>query len=281
MRKTFRYCGVILCVLFSLQLIACSLIPASTEVADTSKTTNVFEATTASASDASSVSETESITYATTSSETIVTTTETAGAVATTSESMESTGSSVSGTSGSSETSASSSSSETSASSASTSASETTQLPKDCLAICEKDPQDEKNYIIYNDAFGFAITSLVTVGGLKGVSIPSVDNCLTGKLPEGALFFTLFFDENKNFTLRDQNGNFLVMTTGGELALTNKPVSDRYNFWRMEKANGGWNIINVGDPSGSALQYDAEIFTFTVGKPSKTGAFIFNFYEVG
>ena len=281
MRKTFRYCGVILCVLFSLQLIACSLIPASTEVADTSKTTNVFEATTASASDASSVSETESITYATTSSETIVTTTETAGAVATTSESMESTGSSVSGTSGSSETSASSSSSETSASSDSTSASETTQLPKDCLAICEKDPQDEKNYIIYNDAFGFAITSLVTVGGLKGVSIPSADNCLTGKLPEGALFFTLFFDENKNFTLRDQNGNFLVMTTGGELALTNKPVSDRYNFWRMEKANGGWNIINVGDPSGSALQYDAEIFTFTVGKPSKTGAFIFNFYEVG
>lgn len=281
MRKTFRYCGVILCVLFSLHLIACSLIPASTEVADTSKATNVFEATTASASDASSVSETESITYATTSSETIVTTTETAGVVATTSESMESTGSSVSGTSGSSETSASSSSSETSASSASTYASETTQLPKDCLAICEKDPQDEKNYIIYNDAFGFAITSLVTVGGLKGVSIPSADNCLTGKLPEGALFFTLFFDENKNFTLRDQNGNFLVMTTGGELALTNKPVSDRYNFWRMEKANGGWNIINVGDPSGSALQYDAEIFTFTVGKPSKTGAFIFNFYEVG
>ena len=272
MRKTFRYCGVILCVLFSLQLIACSLIPASTEVADTSKATNVFEATTASASDASSVSETESITYATTRSETIVTTTETAGAVATTSESMESTGSSVSGTSGS---------SETSASSVSTSDSETTQLPKDCLAICEKDPQDEKNYIIYNDAFGFAITTLVTVGGLKGVSIPSADNCLTGKLPEGALFFTLFFDENKNFTLRDQNGNFLVMTTGGELALTNKPVSDRYNFWRMEKANGGWNIINVGDPSGSALQYNAEIFTFTVGKPSKTGAFIFNFYEVG
>ena len=152
---------------------------------------------------------------------------------------------------------------------------------KDVLAIYEKSPQDEKNYIIYNDASGFAITSSVTVGGLKGVSIPSSGNNLTGNLPEGALFFTLFFDELKNFTLRDQNGNFLVMTTDGELVLTNKPVSDRYNFWRMEKADGGWNIINVGDPSGRALRYNADTFTFTVSKPSKTGAFIFNFYEVG
>ena len=242
---------------------ACSLIPGASKVTDTSKETNVFES---SAPSGTSESTAIIILSTETTPETSPSTSETSAT------SSETTASSASDTSRETEITGSSTSGETS---------ETPQLPKDCLAIYEKSPMDEKNYIIYNDASGFAITLSPTDGGLKGVSIPSESNCLTGNLPEGALYFTIFFDELKNFTLRDQNGNFLVLTTDGELILTNKPVNDRYNFWKMEKANGGWTIINVGDPTGRALQYNPATFTFTAGKPAKTNDFVFNFYEVG
>ena len=278
MRRSFRYMGLILCVLFSMQLIACSIIPGSSETTDTTKATNVFEATNASDTGTTSGIETyASVSVSSVSDETVAPTAESTSA---TSSAPTETASTAETTRLTEPSSTSAKETEITGSSTSGETSETT-LPKDCLAIYEKDPQDEKNYILFNDASGFAITSSAADGGLKGVSIPSTGNCLTGNLPEGALFFTLFFDERKNFTLRDQNGNFLVLTPEGELALTNKPVEDRYNFWKLEKANNGWTIINAGDPSGRAIQYNAGTFTFTANRPLKTNEFVFNFYEVG
>ena len=82
-----------------------------------------------------------------------------------------------------------------------------------------------------------------------------------------------------NFTLRDLKGNFLVMKEDGSLFLTDKPVEDRYQFWRMEKTDGGWNIINTGDSKKQALYYGNGVFST---KPCyNNSGFVFNFYEVG
>jgi hypothetical protein len=169
-------------------------------------------------------------------------------------------------------------SSETSATEPS-STSKNSQVPKDLLAVYESEPQDKKNYIIYNNATGCTITSRVSGKGFEGTPIPSTDIYLTGSLPADALEFTIFYDERMNFTLRDLKGNFLVMTADGGLLFTDKPVEDWYQFWRMEKVDGGWIIVNTGSTSKLALQYDSGIFT---AKPYyNNSSFVFNFYEVG
>ena len=162
----------------------------------------------------------------------------------------------------------------------SASTSNTNTDTKDILAIYEKDPKDEKKYILYHEASGTTITSNASGIGFAGAVIPSVGDYLTGDLPAGALEFTLFFDETFCFTLRDQNGNFLVSGPGGGLYLTNKPVEDRYQFWRMEKADGGWIIINAGGTNNDqAMQFYNN--AYSTYRYSNSSTFIFNFYEVG
>ena len=150
---------------------------------------------------------------------------------------------------------------------------------RNVLAIYEKDPQDGKKYILYHESSGNTLTSDITGIGLSGTSIPYSGDYLTGSLPAGALEFTLFYDENFNFTLRDQYGNFLVSSKSGGIYLTNQPVEDRYQFWRMEKAEGGWNLRNIGGEGNQYLMYTyGGFYTSTY---SNTSAYIFNFYEVG
>ena len=149
---------------------------------------------------------------------------------------------------------------------------------KNVLAIYEKDPQNGKKYILYHESSGNTITSNITGTGLSGAPIPLSGDYLTGDLPAGALEFTLFYDENFNFTLRDQYGNFLVSSPTGGVYLTNQPVEDRYQFWRMEKASGGWNLLNIGGSGNQYLMYSSGFYTGTL---SNTNAYVFNFYEVG
>jgi len=147
------------------------------------------------------------------------------------------------------------------------------------LATYEKEPKDEKKYILYHEASGNALSSQVSGNGLAGAAIPTSGDYLTGKMPEGALEFTIFYGENYTFTLRDQNGNFLFSSPDGGLMLTNKPVEDRYQFWKLEKGEGGWILINVAATGDRAIEYyDNE---FTTNKNTNKSSFIFNFYEVG
>ncbi len=152
---------------------------------------------------------------------------------------------------------------------------------KDVLAVYEKDPQDEKKYILYHEASGTTITTNASGVNLAGAQIPAVGDYLTGDLPAGALEFTLFYDESFNFTLRDQYGNFLVSSPTGGLALTNKPVEDRYQFWHMEKVDGGYRIYNVGGTGSVDHSLMCSNGSFTTGTYNNTNAFVFTFYEVG
>ena len=152
---------------------------------------------------------------------------------------------------------------------------------KDVLAVYEKDPQDEKKYILYHEASGTTITTNASGVNLAGAQIPAVGDYLTGDLPAGALEFTLFYDESFNFTLRDQYGNFLVSSPTGGLALTNKPVEDRYQFWHMEKVDGGYRIYNVGGSGSVDHSLMCSNGSFTTGTYNNTNAFVFTFYEVG
>jgi hypothetical protein len=115
--------------------------------------------------------------------------------------------------------------------------------------------------------------------GFIGITIPSDGTNLYGNIPAEALEFTLFYDERQNLTLRDLQGRFLSATSTGDLILTDKPVEDNYQFWRLEKAEGGWHIINVGAAGNQALQYSSG--TFSIKKVSNAKEFVFNFYEVG
>ena len=154
--------------------------------------------------------------------------------------------------------------------------------PKNILAKYENDPQDGKNYIIYQEKTGISFSNIPSAtGGYSGIEIPLSGTYLTGKLPDGAIVFTLFYDENMNFTLRDQKGNFLVSSADGTLMFTDRPVEDRYQFWRMEKVDGGWIIVNVGASGKQAIEYDEGTFKAKTYSNFNTGAFVFNFYETG
>lgn len=257
MKKFIKFTALLTCGMLSLQLISCTSKPVATE---SSETTNIFEATTTEifeTSETTTVTETSQ----TTSEETSETTTE-----ATTSETT-------AATTESSETSASTSASETSATS------ETSQISNDVCAIYTKIPEEKKNYIIYNEAFGGTITANAMNKGFIGITIVSDGTNLTGDIPAEALQFTVFYDERQNFTLRDLDGRFLSATSQGELILTDKPVEDNYQFWRMEETKDGWHIINVGAANNQALQYSSG--TFSIRTCANTSAFVFNFYEVG
>ena len=115
--------------------------------------------------------------------------------------------------------------------------------------------------------------------GFIGITIPSDGANLYGHIPAEALEFTLFYDERQNLTFRDLQGRFLAATSTGDLILTDKPVEDNYQFWRLEETDGGWHIINVGAANNQALQYSAG--TFSIKKCANTSEFVFNFYEVG
>ena len=223
MKKSIKFTVLLTCGMLTLQLISCTSKPVATE---SSETTNVFEATT---SESAETTETTAVTETsqTTSEETSETTTE-----ATTSETT-------AATTESSETSASSSASETSATS------ETSQISNDVCAIYTKIPEEKKNYIIYNEAFGGTITANAMNKGFIGITIVSDGTNLTGDIPAEALQFTVFYDERQNFTLRDLDGRFLSATSQGDLILTDQPVEDNYQFdhWlldgeRVEETDG-------------------------------------------
>lgn len=277
MHKFYRSAALFLSVLLSLQLIACSLKPSASGSDETSNAANIFESAVSNNAGTSASKETTSSTE---SSETQATTmpsestTETTAAKELTPTPAEATATPIP-----TEPAGSSASSETEPSLTDPSTSGTVPVPKDLLAVYESEPQDKKNYIIYNNAAGCTITSKVSGTGFEGTAIPSTDIYLTGNLPADALEFTIFYDERMNFTLRDLKGNFLVMNADGSLFLTDKPVEDRYQFWRMEKTDGGWNIINTGDSKKLALYYSNGVFST---KPCyNNSGFVFNFYEVG
>ena len=258
MRRHIRFTSLLTCVLFSLTLISCTAKPA-----ESSDITNVFEAATetsgtsyeSTVSETTSPSETTAVTTETTSETTSETTTE-----ATTTATSETTAT-------------------TSETTNEPSVSSSAQITGDASAIYRKIPEEKKNYIVYNEAFGGTITANAMNKGFIGITIDSDGNNLYGNIPPEALQFTVFYDERQNFTLRDAQGRFLSATSQGELILTDKPVEDNYQFWRMEEAEGGWHIINVGAAGNQALQYSSG--TFSIKKCAKTSDFVFNFYEVG
>ena len=256
MKKFIKFTALLTCGMLSLQLISCTSKPVATE---SSETTNVFEATT---TESAEITETTAITE---TSQTTTETSETTTAAMTTE--------STAATTESSETSSSSSASETSATS------ETSQLSNNVCAVYTKIPEEKKNYIIYNETFGGTITANAMNKGYIGITIVSDGTNLTGDMPAEALQFTLFYDERQNFTLRDLDGRFLSATSQGDLILTDQPVEDNYQFWRMEETKDGWHIINVGAANNQALQYSSG--TFSIRTCANTSAFVFNFYEVG
>lgn len=263
MHRFEKFTSLLLCAGFSLSLMSCTAKPTAAESSDI---TNVFEATTTVETGESTTVTTETESSAT--SESTAETSETTAAtttVATTSEATTTT----------TETSA----SETSPSSAPSETSATSTFSDEISAIYTKNPEEKKNYIIYNEAFGGTITESAMNKGFIGITIPSDGTNLYGNIPAEALEFTLFYDERQNLTLRDLQGRFLAATSTGDLILTDKPVEDNYQFWRLEKAEGGWHIINVGAAGNQALQYSSG--TFSIKKVSNAKEFVFNFYEVG
>lgn len=260
MHRFKKFTALLLCGAFSLSLMSCTTTPTATESSDI---TNVFEATTTV-----ETSESTTVTTVTETSATSESTTETSETTtaATTTESTTTATSETTAT----ETSSSASSSETSA---------TATFSDEVSAIYTKNPEEKKNYIVYNEAFGGTITENAMNKGFIGITIPSDGANLYGNIPAEALEFTLFYDERQNLTLRDLQGRFLSATSAGDLILTDKPVEDNYQFWRLEKTDGGWHIINVGAAGNQALQYSSG--TFSIKKVSNAKEFVFNFYEVG
>ena len=113
----------------------------------------------------------------------------------------------------------------------------------------------------------------------NGITIPSDGEYLYDHIPDAALEFTLFYDERQNLTLRDLQGRFLAATPTGDLILTDKPVEDNYQFWRLIENESGWYIINEGAANNQTLQYSDG--TFSIKTCTNTKEFVFNFYEVG
>lgn len=264
MHRFEKFTALLLCAGFSLSLMSCTAKPTETE---SSEITNVFEATTTA-----ETSETTAVSSETETSATSESTTETTEATttATTTEATTSVTTTATNESSSSETSSTSASSETSA---------TSTFSDEVSGIYTKNPEEKKNYIVYNESFGGTITESAMNKGFIGITIPSDGTNLYGNIPAEALEFTLFYDERQNLTLRDLQGRFLAATSTGDLILTDKPVEDNYQFWRLEKAEGGWHIINVGAAGNQALQYSSG--TFSIKKVSNAKEFVFNFYEVG
>ena len=258
MHRFKKFTALLLCGAFSLSLMSCTAKPTEAESSDN---TNVFEATTTVETSESTTlaSETETSATSESTTETSETTTVAATTEATTSTSAT-------------ETSATSSATETSSTSETTFSGEIT-------AIYTKNPQEKKNYIVYNESFGGTITASAMNKGFIGITIPSDGTNLYDHIPDEALEFTLFYDERQNLTLRDLSGRFLAATSTGDLILTDKPVEDNYQFWRLEETEGGWHIINVGAANNQALQYSSG--TFSIKKVSNAKEFVFNFYEVG
>ncbi len=267
MHRFKKFTALLICGVFSLSLMSCTTKPTDTEASDI---TNVFEATTTTSETSESTTHTtETETSAT--SETTTETSETTTA-ATTEATTTATETSATATSASEATSATSSaaSSETSA---------TSSYSGDVTAVYMKNPEEKKNYILYNVAFGGTITETAMNKGFIGITIPSDGSNLYGHIPAEALEFTIFYDERQNLTLRDLQGRFLSATSNGDLILTDKPVENNYQFWRLEETEGGWHIINVGAADNQALQYSSG--TFSLKKCANTNEFVFNFYEVG
>ena len=260
MHRFKKFTALLLCGVFSLSLMSCTATPTATESSDI---TNVFEATT---------------TVETSESTTVTTVTETSATSESTTETSETTTAATtteSTTTATSETTA----SETSSSASTSETSATATFSDEVSAIYTKNPEEKKNYIVYNEAFGGTITENAMNKGFIGITIPSDGANLYGNIPAEALEFTLFYDERQNLTLRDLQGRFLSATSTGDLILTDKPVEDNYQFWRLEKTDGGWHIINVGAAGNQALQYSSG--TFSIKKVSNAKEFVFNFYEVG
>lgn len=262
MHRFEKFTALLLCGVFSLSLMSCTAKPTETE---SSEITNVFEATTTA-----ETSETTAVSSETETSATSESTPETTEATTTATTTEATTSVTTTATTESSATETSSTSSETSA---------TSTFSDEVSAIYTKNPEEKKNYIIYNEAFGGTITESAMNKGFIGITIPSDGTNLYGNIPAEALEFTLFYDERQNLTLRDLQGRFLAATSTGDLILTDKPVEDNYQFWRLEKAEGGWHIINVGAAGNQALQYSSG--TFSIKKVSNAKEFVFNFYEVG
>lgn len=256
MHRFIRFTALLTCALFSTAMISCTAKPS-----ESSDLTNVFEA--ATTTEASETSNESALTETTETSET---TTENFETTAATSEIT--TAATTKTTSATIETSASE-----------TSAASSTLITDEASAIYRKVPEEKKNYIVYNESFGGTITANAMNKGFIGITIDSDGNNLYGNIPPEALQFTVFYDERQNFTLRDPQGRFLSATSQGELILTDQPVEDNYQFWRMEETEGGWHIINVGASGNQALQYSSG--TFSIKRCANTKDFIFNFYEVG
>ena len=257
MHRFKKFTALLICGVFALSLMSCTTKPTATEVSDI---TNVFEATTtAETSESTAVTETVN-------SQTSESTTETTTAATTTEATTSATTTETSAT----ETSASSSASETSA---------TSSFSGEITAVYTKIPQEKKNYILYNEVFGGTITASAMNKGFIGITIPSDGSYLYDHIPDDALEFTLFYDERQNLTLRDLQGRFLAATPTGDLILTDKPVEDNYQFWRLIEIDNGWYIINEGAPNNQALQYSDG--TFSIKTCTNTKEFVFNFYEVG
>ena len=261
MHRFEKFTALLICGAFSLSLISCTAKPTAAESSDI---TNVFEATTAETSESTAVT-----TETSAASESTTETSETTTAATTTEATTSATTTETSTT----ETSASSSASETTATSA------TTSFSGEVTGVYKKNPEEKKNYILYNDAFGGTITESAMNKGFIGITIPSDGSNLYGHIPAEALEFTLFYDERQNLTLRDLQGRFLAATPTGDLILTDKPVEDNYQFWRLIENESGWYIINEGAANNQALQYSDG--TFSIKKCANTKEFVFNFYEVG
>ena len=267
MHRFKKFTALLICGAFSLSLMSCTAKPTAAESSDI---TNVFEATTTAETSESTTAVTETETSAT--SESIAETSETTTA-ATTTETTTSTSET------SSESSASSAASSETSTSVTSEPSATSSFSGEVTGVYKKNPEEKKNYILYNDAFGGTITESAMNKGFIGITIPSDGSNLYGHIPAEALEFTLFYDERQNLTLRDLQGRFLAATPTGDLILTDKPVEDNYQFWRLIENDSGWYIINEGAANNQALQYSDG--TFSIKKCANTKEFVFNFYEVG
>ena len=258
MHRFEKFTSLLLCAGFSLSLISCTAKPTATESSDI---TNVFEATT---------------TVETSESTTVVIETETSATSESTTETSETTtAATTEATTSASET----STTETSASSSASETSATTSFSGEITAVYTKNPQEKKNYIRYNEVFGGTLTASAMNKGFIGITIPSDGEYLYDHIPDDALEFTLFYDERQNLTLRDLQGRFLAATPTGDLILTDKPVEDNYQFWRLIENESGWYIINEGAANNQTLQYSDG--TFSIKTCTNTKEFVFNFYEVG
>ena len=141
---------------------------------------------------------------------------------------------------------------------------------------CEE-PLDGHKYIIYHEGTGLTMTDKCVDAHLEAVNIKAYGEYLVDEIPDEAVILTAHFNSKGYVSFEDENGNYLTSGTSGGLSFAAKPDKSLM-WWKIEKTVGGNFILNTGASNNQALQvYSGNFMTY---KMSKSGYFIFNFYEI-